>query len=228
MNKTAQIEICNQIARVTPAAGEPVLSPALSFTATRFAPGGPLGHERVTRVERAFRPDGQGALLVPAGLWALTKGELERAGYQVAVQDRRRLDHRATPSPQALAEARGAEHDFLLAVAREPKGVIEAGGESEGLRLAASLCRLFPSARILIALNGSRRKLQDVRRGLQVGRVRPTGSAPTAGPGRAGDWCAGSGPWPTPTGTPTASSTWSSSPGPCRPSRRRTAGRWPG
>src|SRR5262245_20032008 len=43
MSRTAEIEICNQLARVTPAAVEPALSPALTFTATRFAAGGPLG-----------------------------------------------------------------------------------------------------------------------------------------------------------------------------------------
>jgi hypothetical protein len=170
----ALVEVSNQVARVVPGELEGLLAPELSFTATHFVPGGPLGYRRRNEPVRLFRRGADGALYVPAGLAPLVVAKLEAAGHRVRVELRCRLDERARPSASVLNAATGPDRDFLAAAAREPRGVVEARGVAEVARLVALLCRLFPDARVLIALNGSRQKLLRFRRRLQqagAGRV---------------------------------------------------------
>ena len=166
MTRTAQIAITNLSLRVTPGELESVLRAVLSFPATRFQPGGPLGYRQVPRSERAYRRNSEGVLVIPTGLLALTQQKLNEAGWQVVVQDQRRLDSWVAPSPETLNRAQGAVQAFWQTVAREPKGVFEAGSQGEVVELIASICRLFPRARVMIALNGTRKKLQSLRRQL--------------------------------------------------------------
>jgi hypothetical protein len=168
------VEVYNQVARVVPGEVERLLASELSFTASHFLPGRPLGYRRRNETARLFRRDAEGALWVPAGLVPLVAGKLEEAGCCVRIEHYYTLDERARPSDAVLKAATGPDRDFVVSVAGEPRGVIQARGPVEAARLVALVCRAFPDARIMIALNGSREKLRRLRRRLQqagAGRV---------------------------------------------------------
>jgi hypothetical protein len=169
------VAVYNQAARVVPGELESLLARDLTYTSCNFVPGRPLGYRRQSEPVRLFRRDAEGALWVPAGLVPLVVGKLEGAGLRVRVEFCYRLDERARrPSASVLDAATGPSRDFLAAAAREPRGLAEARGAAQVAWLVALLCRLFPDARALIALNGSRKKLLRLRRRLQqagAGRV---------------------------------------------------------
>jgi hypothetical protein len=168
------VAVYNQVARVVPGELESLLARDLTYTSCNFVPGGPLGYRRQNETVRLFRRDADGALWVPAGLAHLVVGKLEAVGLRVRIEHYYTLDERARPSALVLSAATGPDWDFLAAVACEPRGVIQARGAVEVARLVALLCRLFPDARVMIALNGSRAKLRRLRRRLQLagaGRV---------------------------------------------------------
>jgi hypothetical protein len=169
-----KVEVYNQLARVVPGEVEGLLARDLVYTACNFEPGGPLGYRRRNDPVRLFRRDADGALRVPAGLVPLVVGKLEAAGCCVRIEHYYTLDARARPRDAVLNAAGGPDRDFLAAVAREPRGLVEARGAVEVARLVARLCRLFPDARALVALNSCRQKLLRLRRRLQqagAGRV---------------------------------------------------------
>jgi hypothetical protein len=168
------VEVYNPVARVAAGEVERLLAHALTYTATNFVPGGPLGYRRRNDTVRLWRRDAKGDLWVPAGLVPLVVSKLEEAGCCVRVEYRYTLDERARPSDPVLNAATGPDRDFLAAAAREPRGVVEARGAADVARLVALLCRLFPNARVMIALNVSLKKLRRLRRRLQraeAGRV---------------------------------------------------------
>jgi hypothetical protein len=168
------VEVYNQAARIVPGELESLLARDLTYTSCNFLPGGPRGFRRQNETVRLFRRDADGALWVPAGLAQVVVGKLEAAGLRVRIEHYYTLDERARPSALVLSAATGSDWDFLAAVACEPRGVIQARGAVEVARLVALLCRLFPDARVMIALNGSRAKLRRLRRRLQLagaGRV---------------------------------------------------------
>jgi hypothetical protein len=168
------VQVSNQIARVVPGAVERLLATELTYIDTSFAPGGPLGYRRQSERVRLVRRDADGALWVPAGLAHLVVAKLEAAGCCVRVEHYYTLDERARPSAAILEAATGPDRDLLAAVVREPRGLIQARGVADVVRRVALLCRLFPDARVMIALNGSREKLRRLRRRLQqagAGRV---------------------------------------------------------
>jgi hypothetical protein len=168
------VQVSNQIARLVPGAVERLLATELTYADTSFVPGGPLGYRRQSEPVRLFRRDADGALWVPTGLVPLVVGKLEAAGCCVRIEHYYTLDERARPSASVLNAATGPNWDFLAAAAREPRGLAEARGAAQVAWLVALLCRLFPDARALIALNGSRKKLLRLRRRLQragAGRV---------------------------------------------------------
>ena len=68
------VEVYNQVARVVPGEVERLLASELSFTASHFLPGRPLGYRRRNETARLFRRDAEGALWVPAGLVPLVAG----------------------------------------------------------------------------------------------------------------------------------------------------------
>jgi hypothetical protein len=160
------VEVYNQVA-VVPGELESLLARDLTYTATNFVPGGPRGFRRRNETVRLFRRDADGALWVPAGLVPLAVRKLEEAGLRVRVEYRYALDERARPSDPVLNAATGPDRDFLAAVAREPRGVVEARGAADVVRLVATLCRLFSRARILSALNVGREEMLLLRRRLQ-------------------------------------------------------------
>jgi hypothetical protein len=167
------VEAYNQVA-VVPGELESLLARDLTYTATNFVPGGPLGYRRRNDTVRLWRRDAKGDLWVPAGLVPLMERKLEAAGLRVRVEYRYALDERARPSDPVLNAATGPDRDFLAAAAREPRGVVEARGAADVVRLVALLCRLFPHARVMVALNVSLKKLRRLRRRLQragAGRV---------------------------------------------------------
>jgi hypothetical protein len=73
------IDIDGMVATVRPGDVAPLLAAELTHAATSFRAGGPLGCERVTGVERAYRIVGGGALVVPAGLTERVADRLRRA-----------------------------------------------------------------------------------------------------------------------------------------------------
>jgi hypothetical protein len=168
------VEVYNQAARVVPGELESLLASDLTYTSCIFLPGGPRGFRRQNEMVRLFRRDADGAMWVPAGLAHLVVGKLEEAGCCVRVEHYYTLDERARPGASVLRAATGPDWDFLAAVAAGPRGVIQARGVADVAQLVALLCRLFPDARIMIAVNGSRAKLRRLRRRLQqdgAGRV---------------------------------------------------------
>jgi hypothetical protein len=161
------VEVHNPVARLVPGEVKRLLATELTCTDTHFVPSGPLGYRRRNQPVRLFRRDPKGDLWVPAGLVPLAVRKLEEAGLRVRVEYRYALDERARPSDAVLNTATGPGRDFLAAAAREPRGVVEARGAADVVRLVASLCRLFPRARIMSALNVSLKKLRRLRRRLQ-------------------------------------------------------------
>jgi hypothetical protein len=175
------VEVYNQVARLVPGEVKRLLATDLTYTPTNFVPGGPLGYRRRNKPVRLFHRDAKGDLWVPAGLVPLAVRKLEEAGCRVCVEYRYSLDERARPSDPVLNAARGTDWDFLAAVAREPRGVVEARGAADVVRLVALLCRLFPHARVMIALNVGLKQMLRLRRRLQragAGRVDVLGYYP--------------------------------------------------
>jgi hypothetical protein len=70
-----------------------------------------------------------GGLRLPAGLVPELVRELERDGYRVEVDDRRRDDLDA--DAQVLEQAQGADRRYLEAVARSRVGVVEVADHRE-------------------------------------------------------------------------------------------------
>jgi hypothetical protein len=175
------VEVYDQVARLKPGEVKRLLATELTCTDTHFVPGGPLGYRRRSKPVRLFRRDAKGDLWVPAGLVPLAVRKLEEAGLRVRVEFHYALDERARPSDPVLNAATGPDGDFLAAAAREPRGVILARGAADVVRLVALLCRLFPRARIMIALNVGREQMLRLRRRLQragAGRVDVLGYYP--------------------------------------------------
>jgi hypothetical protein len=160
------ITVGHQLARVTPSTVAGLLADQLAYTATEFRAGGPLGYERRTRRLLLVRPDDAGGLHVPTGLADAVRRRLIQAGFQVRVDDRRCFEARLTPCHEALDAAHPADRGLMRAVAQEPRMLIEARGRADMVRKAALVCRPFPAARILLALNAGRRQLRALRRSL--------------------------------------------------------------
>jgi hypothetical protein len=166
------IEVGHPLARITPQTVGELLADELVYVANSFTPGGELGYVRHTQWQRLVKPDGRGGLLVLTGLVGLVRERLSKAGCEVHVEDRRRFEPRLQPCLTALkADCRG-DQDFLRVIAGEPRALIEACSASDRTRLMAQVCRLFPAARVMIAMNASRRKVLSLRRSLQsAGRM---------------------------------------------------------
>jgi len=148
----ATIEIGGVLARVVPASVESVIAQHLSYRLTTVEPAERGGYRKQARTKLLYKPDGDGGLLVPAGLGRLVAGELGRAGYHVAIEDRRRFDERAGPDGQLVRELHGPARALAEAVVQEPRGHIRLGTKQDIVAATAGLCRLFPRGRILIAL----------------------------------------------------------------------------
>jgi hypothetical protein len=164
---TALIEVGHQLARVTPA--ELVadhLASQLSYTANSVRRGGPLGHRLVRRTVRLWRRDDGGNLVVPTGLANLVAEELTKAGVAVTVTDTRRFDEKAVPNAELLGVVPDEDKVVLSRVAGEPRGQLLVGSEAQTLHFVIPICRLFPRARVLVAVNGSRSRLREFRRRL--------------------------------------------------------------
>src|SRR5262245_30445087 len=164
--KNAVIEVGHQLARIIPANVEGLLAEGLSYTAHDVVAGGALGY-RLRRVRRRLiRPDGKGGLLIPSGLVALVAERLAAAGVEVSVSDRRQFGDRLRPCAAVLRSG-GLERDLMQSLAAQPRALVEARGHADRVRRIALICRLFPTARVMVALNASRRALQRLRRELQ-------------------------------------------------------------
>jgi hypothetical protein len=161
------ITVGHQLARVTPSTAAGLLADELACTATQYSAGGPLGYQRQTRRLLLVRPDDEGGLLVPTGLVDVVRRRLIQAGFQVRVDDRRCFEARLTPCQEALDAAHPADRGLLRAVVQEPRMLIEAGGRTDLVRKMALICKLFPQARVLLALNAGRRQLRALRRSLR-------------------------------------------------------------
>jgi hypothetical protein len=161
------IDIDDVFARVRPGDVEPLLAAALTHAATSFRAGGPQGYRRVTGVERLYHVDGDGALVVRAGLTAFVARRLRRAGVTVAVNDNRVFDSRAAPDLSVLVGRPADDKAFLAAVARNPRGLIEVGRTADVVRGAALICRLCPLARVIARL-ATREQVRRFRRDWQA------------------------------------------------------------
>lgn len=129
------------------------------------------------------RPDRRGRLWFPAGLVPEAVRELEGDGYRVEVQDLRRdvLDADRT----VIGGAEGADRRYLEAVAAHPLGVVEVADDAEMVSRIAQLVRLYPGARVIVAV-ATRRAAWALWRALggHLGEAVGLVTAKTRRPGR--------------------------------------------
>jgi hypothetical protein len=149
-NKNVSIEI-GYVAKITPGSVSDVLQQELSYDATEFRRGGALGYEWRRLRPQMFRHDDDGALEMPPGMVPLVVAKLRQAGYQVAVNDHRRL----LPLDSSILAAhasRPSDTEFLEALACQPRGLIEARTSQDVIELTALICKACPRANIAVFL----------------------------------------------------------------------------
>jgi hypothetical protein len=160
-----RVDVGNTWARITPGAVSEYFADELTITTTGFTTGGKHGYKACRRLERLFLHE-QDAVSVRAGLVPLVVERLRAKGLQVTARNRYNLDPRAAPHPQVLGASAG-DRDFLATLAREPRGLIETSSGAELVQRLALMAQLFPLARMMIAMNGSRATQRQLRRDLQ-------------------------------------------------------------
>jgi hypothetical protein len=176
--QVVEVHMVGRIARIAPGdAADSLVSFAreqLRYTRMCFAAGGPLGHESRHVTKQLWQRDEDGSILVPAAFVPTMVEQLTSAGFKVNIRDHRRLDPKAVPAGTVLQAAAADDRAFLCAAAREPFGLIEVRRNRDIVRLAAALCHLFPSARVMLTCNGARRLLRTLCLSLEqagAGRV---------------------------------------------------------
>jgi hypothetical protein len=166
LSSSAVIEIGSIFAWVRPGDVAPLLTPALCYTSTLFAPNELGGFTKVRRRVCHCELEAGGAFRILIGHVTLVQNILENAGLTVTVQDHRQFGVKATPNLQAIREARGNDRTFLEVVGRHPRGLIEVRSQADMLRFSALICKLFPMARIFIPV-ATRKQVVWTRRELQ-------------------------------------------------------------
>jgi hypothetical protein len=170
VNRDVRIEISHGMAVVEPSLVE-LLGPCLSYTATYFQVGGPLGHERRRRQWTLYRHEDD-RLLIRRGLVEIVVAALQGAGYRVSIQDRRVY----VPAPPGsrfeldtayLVSLPPEDRQLLLSVSREPQGVIEVAKSGEVAWWVEMLGRLYPRARTLIPV-ATRKEIKRLHRELCI------------------------------------------------------------
>jgi hypothetical protein len=167
--QNVHIEIGHQAARITPEAVYGLLARDLSTLGYQFAATGCLGYEMRRRRQVLVRNYGRGGLAVRSGLVPLVRQILSEAGLEVTIEDRRRFPPCLQPSKEVLEQRwYPGDRRFLEALATEPRGLIADRSGSELHEMIARICEVYPSSRVMVAWNASRRRLAVLRRYLRA------------------------------------------------------------
>jgi hypothetical protein len=165
MNATvARIEAGPRLARVSPPF-EALLAPRLSCAARRFDVGGPRGHRRKQGQLRFYRVE-DGALYFPSAAVAEVEAVLRRAGLDVQVVQQPQQGADLGADHQFVEQLPPGDRELLEAVLRHPVGIVEVGKPSDKEHAVGLVCRLWPAARVLIAVP-ARRQMRTLYNQLQ-------------------------------------------------------------
>jgi hypothetical protein len=147
--KSAAIHISGLTATLKP--GVQQVAEALTAPGLRFTPGGPQGYQWQYQPTTLCKSDNWGGLVFRAGQVPRVADLLQRSGVPVRITDDRHYSDVHTPDPHALA---GEAHyrDLLLALQGHPLGQIVPRQPREIPDILASICRVFPQARIVVAV----------------------------------------------------------------------------
>lgn len=111
----------------------------------------------------------------PAGLTMVIETDLRHLGYDVQTHLRPGPAHGdITPNAELLATTTGDEYQFLSQVSLFPRGLILTRRQGQVVEHTALLARLFPSARIAIAV-ATRREARRFRQSLANALTEPVG-----------------------------------------------------
>lgn len=142
------------------------LKAELTYELAKFSPGGPNGFTATSDEHSLHDFDFRNRLIIPTGLVTRIIERLRLLGYAPIVIDRREFTPRQCPDPDVLAQASGADRRFLQAVADNFMGQIEVRSVPQSVRRTVQICRLFHSARIVLAV-ATRQRARGLRHLLQ-------------------------------------------------------------
>jgi hypothetical protein len=135
----------------------------LTFPEIAFGTGGWRGYDFRRQHWCLWRAGSHGGLLIPAGLAETVREALLARHVRMRLVDRRRFDEHFAPNRGLAACKLPGEARLLDAAADSRGGLIEVPNENMAHAAVVSLCRLYPSARIAIAVDkrAPRERLMD-------------------------------------------------------------------
>jgi hypothetical protein len=164
----------------------PILEPVLHYRRKSYTAGGPLGYQEVEEDVDLFEVDIKGRVCFPAGLLFRVRRVLHEHGYRVRIKDQRVSGPRLQVDHDALDGADDGNKPLIRAIAREPLGRIEAHADEDAMEKMLLVARLFPDARVVVAVP-TKKEAWKIWRGLEERLDGRVGLA-VAGTHREGRW----------------------------------------